>query len=85
VPLIRVEIREGWSRVDKSRLLDAIHAAVAEALKIPDEGRTQILTEHYVGQIGARALPSGSDQAGRAAMLRRWPRSAPQRIDRCCP
>jgi phenylpyruvate tautomerase PptA (4-oxalocrotonate tautomerase family) len=36
----------GWSRTEKARLLDAIHAAAVEALKIPDEDRTQILTEH---------------------------------------
>jgi phenylpyruvate tautomerase PptA (4-oxalocrotonate tautomerase family) len=46
MPLIRVEIREGWSHPEKVRLLDAIHAAAVEVLKIPDEDRTQILTEH---------------------------------------
>jgi phenylpyruvate tautomerase PptA (4-oxalocrotonate tautomerase family) len=46
MPLIRVEIREGWSRAEKARLLDAIHAAAVEALMVPDEDRTQILTEH---------------------------------------
>lgn len=46
MPLIRVEIREGWSPTEKADLLDAIHAAATEALKLPDEDRTQILTEH---------------------------------------
>jgi phenylpyruvate tautomerase PptA (4-oxalocrotonate tautomerase family) len=46
MPLIRVEIRVGWSSAEKARLLDAIHAAAVEALRIPDEDRTQILTEH---------------------------------------
>jgi phenylpyruvate tautomerase PptA (4-oxalocrotonate tautomerase family) len=46
MPLIRVEIREGWLSAEKAGLLDAIHAAVVEALRIPDEDRTQILTEH---------------------------------------
>ena len=46
MPLIRVEIREGWSSAQKARLLDAIHAATVEAIRIPDEDRTQILTEH---------------------------------------
>jgi phenylpyruvate tautomerase PptA (4-oxalocrotonate tautomerase family) len=46
MPLIRVEIREGWSREEKARLLDAIHAAAVDALKIPYDDRTQILTEH---------------------------------------
>jgi phenylpyruvate tautomerase PptA (4-oxalocrotonate tautomerase family) len=46
MPLIRVEIREGWSRAEKAQLLHAIHAAAVAALMIPDEDRTQILTEH---------------------------------------
>src|SRR5215207_2845612 len=46
MPLIRIEIREGWLSAEKSGLLDAIHAAAVEALRIPDEDRTQILTEH---------------------------------------
>jgi phenylpyruvate tautomerase PptA (4-oxalocrotonate tautomerase family) len=46
MPLIRVEIREGWLSAEKAGLLDAIHAAAVEALRIPDEDRTQILTEH---------------------------------------
>jgi phenylpyruvate tautomerase PptA (4-oxalocrotonate tautomerase family) len=45
MPLIRIEIREGWLSAEKSGLLDAIHAAAVEALRIPDEDRTQILTE----------------------------------------
>ena len=56
MPLIRVEIREGRSRADKARLLDAIHAAAVEALRIPDEDRTQILTEHAAE---AFEIPSG--------------------------
>jgi phenylpyruvate tautomerase PptA (4-oxalocrotonate tautomerase family) len=46
MPLIRVEIREGWSHPEKARLLDAIPAVAVEALRIPDDDRTQILTEH---------------------------------------
>jgi phenylpyruvate tautomerase PptA (4-oxalocrotonate tautomerase family) len=46
MPLIRVAIREGWSLAEKAGLLDAIHAAAVEALRIPDEDRTQMLTEH---------------------------------------
>jgi phenylpyruvate tautomerase PptA (4-oxalocrotonate tautomerase family) len=56
MPLIRVEIRKGRSPAEKARLLDAIHAAAVEALRIPDEDRTQILTEH---PAGAFELPPG--------------------------
>lgn len=59
MPLIRVEIREGWSHAEKARLLDAIHAAAVEALRIPDEDRTQILTEH---PAEAFELPPGRSE-----------------------
>ena len=45
-PRLDLEIREGWSPAEKAGLLDAIHAAAVEALKIPEEDRTHILTEH---------------------------------------
>jgi phenylpyruvate tautomerase PptA (4-oxalocrotonate tautomerase family) len=56
MPLIRVEIREGWSPAEKAGLLDAIHAAAVEALRIPEDDRTQILTEH---PAGAFEIPPG--------------------------
>jgi phenylpyruvate tautomerase PptA (4-oxalocrotonate tautomerase family) len=59
MPLIRVEIREGWSPAEKARLLDAIHAAAVEGLKIPDEDRTQILTEH---PVEAFEIPPGKSE-----------------------
>ena len=33
MPVIRVEIREGWSPAEKAGLLDAIHAAAVERLR----------------------------------------------------
>jgi phenylpyruvate tautomerase PptA (4-oxalocrotonate tautomerase family) len=57
MPVIRVEIREGWSPAEKAGLLDAIHAAAMQALKVPDEDRTQILTEH---PAEAFELPPGT-------------------------
>jgi phenylpyruvate tautomerase PptA (4-oxalocrotonate tautomerase family) len=59
MPLIRVEIREGWSPAEKARLLDAVHAAAVEALRIPDEDRTQILTEH---SAEAFEIPPGTGE-----------------------
>jgi len=78
MPLIRVEIREGWSPAEKAGLLDAIHAAAVQALKVPEEDRTQILTEH---PAEAFELPPGKGDrftlvevtmfAGRAADAKR--------------
>lgn len=45
MPLVRVEVRAGpWSS-RKKVLLDAVHAALVEALQIPDDDRTQRLYE----------------------------------------
>lgn len=45
MPLVRVEVRAGLSAPEKRALLDAVHAALVEALKIPDDDRTQRLYE----------------------------------------
>jgi phenylpyruvate tautomerase PptA (4-oxalocrotonate tautomerase family) len=46
VPLVRIEVRRGRSPVEKKALLEGVHSALVEALKIPDDDRTQRLCEH---------------------------------------
>jgi hypothetical protein len=80
--LIRVEIREGWSREEKARLLDAIHAAAVDALRIPYEDRMQILTEH-----AAEAFELPPDKSGRfilveVTMSAGWPIGSERRLKR---
>ncbi len=45
MPLVRVEILKGKSSEYKRAILNGIHAALKEALKIPDYDRTQRLYE----------------------------------------
>jgi len=45
MPLVRVEILKGKSSEYKRAILDGIHAALMEALKIPEYDRTQRLYE----------------------------------------
>lgn len=45
MPLVRIEVRAGRSPGDKKALLDAVHRALVEALRIPDDDRTQRLYE----------------------------------------
>ena len=45
MPFVRVEMRQGKSREFKRALLDQIHEALVEALKIPADDRTQRLYE----------------------------------------
>jgi phenylpyruvate tautomerase PptA (4-oxalocrotonate tautomerase family) len=46
MPLFRIEIREGRSTSEKLALLQAVHSALVEALKIPEQDRTQRLYEY---------------------------------------
>jgi len=46
MPLVRLNRRAGRPADENRRLLDAVHAALVEAFKIPDADRHQILLEH---------------------------------------
>lgn len=46
MPNVLVEIRRGRSAGEKHALLDAIHSALVEALRVPDHDRTQRLREY---------------------------------------
>lgn len=46
MPLVRIEILKGRSRAEKEALLEGVHAALVEALKIPDNDRTQRVCEY---------------------------------------
>ena len=46
MPLVRIEIVRGRPAGERKRLLQAVHAALVEAFRIPDDDRTQLLIEH---------------------------------------
>jgi len=46
MPLVRIEVIRGRSASEKAALLQAIHDALVEAFRIPDDDRTQRLIEH---------------------------------------
>jgi phenylpyruvate tautomerase PptA (4-oxalocrotonate tautomerase family) len=46
MPLVRLEVRQGRSATQKQALLEAAHAALVEALGIPDHDRMQRVVEH---------------------------------------
>jgi phenylpyruvate tautomerase PptA (4-oxalocrotonate tautomerase family) len=46
MPIVRVNRLAGHSTQQNRRLLDAVHAALVEAFRIPDADRIQILVEH---------------------------------------
>ncbi len=45
MPLVRVSLLKGKSKEEKKALLDAIHAALIEAFKIPENDRNQRIFE----------------------------------------
>ena len=45
MPEVRIEVREGRSLSEKKALLEAVHSALVEALKIPEHDRIQRLHE----------------------------------------
>jgi phenylpyruvate tautomerase PptA (4-oxalocrotonate tautomerase family) len=57
MPLVRLEVRQGRSAMQKRALLDAAHAALGEALGIPDHDRMQRIVEHAREDF---ELPAGS-------------------------
>ena len=46
MPIVRVDVRRGRSPAEKAALLESIHQVLVEALRIPDDDRTQLLIEH---------------------------------------
>ena len=45
MPLVKVSLLKGRSKEEKKALLDAIHAALIDAFKIPENDRTQRIFE----------------------------------------
>jgi phenylpyruvate tautomerase PptA (4-oxalocrotonate tautomerase family) len=45
MPLVKISIRQGRTTSEKKSLLDAVHAALVEAFKIPEGDRNQRLFE----------------------------------------
>ena len=45
MPVVKVSLLKGKSKVEKKALLDAIHAALIEAFKIPENDRNQRIFE----------------------------------------
>jgi phenylpyruvate tautomerase PptA (4-oxalocrotonate tautomerase family) len=46
MPIVRIAVRKGRPPAEKKAILQAVHSALVEAFKIPDEDRTQILHEY---------------------------------------
>ncbi len=46
MPDVRIDVVRGWVGGRKAALLEAVHAAMVEAIKIPRDDRSLLLVEH---------------------------------------
>jgi phenylpyruvate tautomerase PptA (4-oxalocrotonate tautomerase family) len=46
MPNVRIEVRRGWVGARRGAVIDAVHAAMVEAIRIPVWDRTLRLVEH---------------------------------------
>lgn len=46
MPDVRIDVRRGWIGKRKAALLDAVHEALVEAIRIPHDDRSLVLVEH---------------------------------------
>jgi len=58
-PLVKIEIRKGKSAEHKKAILDGVHDALVEAIKIPDHDRLQRL--HELDKENFEIPPTKSD------------------------
>jgi phenylpyruvate tautomerase PptA (4-oxalocrotonate tautomerase family) len=76
MPLVHVHVRAGRPAAQKQAILDGLHAAFVEALKVPEQDRNQLLhehaPEHFQGRYGpdtvlveAKIFPGRSRDAKR--------------------
>lgn len=79
MPLVKVNRRQGRPAAESQQVMEAVHAALVEAFKIPEHDRTHLLFEHDAAHfvmppdrsdaftlVEIAAFPGRSDEAKRA-------------------
>jgi phenylpyruvate tautomerase PptA (4-oxalocrotonate tautomerase family) len=57
MPIVHIHLRAGRSDAQKKAILDGLHAAFVEALKLQPEDRNQLVHEYAPGNFEARYGP----------------------------
>ena len=60
MPLVRIEVLGERTASERGALFDAVHDALVEVFRVPDDDRTQRLIEHEAGRF--EIPPGGSDR-----------------------
>jgi phenylpyruvate tautomerase PptA (4-oxalocrotonate tautomerase family) len=78
MPLVRIEVLKGRPAGERQHLLDAVHDALVEVFRIPEDDRTQRIVEHDPENF---EIPPGASQCytlieitafpGRSAIVKR--------------
>jgi phenylpyruvate tautomerase PptA (4-oxalocrotonate tautomerase family) len=76
VPHVRIEIVKGRSLEERRRLLQAVHDALMEAFRIPDDDRTQRIVEHEPENF---EIPPGSSNHYTLIEITAFPAAPPRR------
>jgi phenylpyruvate tautomerase PptA (4-oxalocrotonate tautomerase family) len=69
MPLIRIDVIEGWAEGDLEALMDEVHAAVVEAFSVPERDRYQILQCHPAGRVRLQDTGLGFQRTDRAVVI----------------
>lgn len=51
MPLVRIALRKGTTPEFRRKLSDSVHRAMVETIKIPEQDRFQVITEHDAGGL----------------------------------
>jgi hypothetical protein len=86
MPLIRIDLIEGWLPDELDALLETVHGAVVDAFEVPQRDRYQIVQLHPPTRVVLQDTGLGFARTDRAVVIavtsRRRPEAAKQRFYR---
>ena len=80
MPHVRIEIMKGRSLEERRRLFQAVHDALMDAFRIPDEDRSQRIIEHEPENF---EIPAGSSDRYTLIEITAFPGAPPRRSGTC--
>lgn len=69
MPLVRVDVLEGWSDEEVRALLDTVQEVMEEVFAAPPRDRYQVLTEHRPGQLVLQDSGLGIERTDRMVLV----------------
>jgi hypothetical protein len=69
MPLLRIDLIEGWTDTEIETLLDTAHGAVVDAFAVPERDRYQIVQVHPARRVVLQDTGLGFERSGRAVLV----------------